>query len=158
MYWSPLSHRYYASFKCCMLWSTEILHRSFFLRVLSQRLKTISYEIVFFINDGERGCFIGNLAWQICLDEVEWGNTGIYLWKMLAKFINLDIFLSILVSFLISLAINHYFLLSCYVQYCSEEPVLQKKKKEDSSRKKERKCFFFFFLVLVFFSPWCIKW
>lgn len=157
MYWSPLSHRYYASFKCCMLWSTEILHRSFFLRVLSQRLKTISYEIVFFINDGERGCFIGNLAWQICLDEVEWGNTGIYLWKMLAKFINLDIFLSILVSFLISLAINHYFLLSCYVQYCSEEPVLQKKKRKTVLERK-RGNVFSFFLVLVFFSPWCIKW
>lgn len=157
MYWSPLSHRYYASFKCCMLWSTEILHRSFFLRVLSQRLKTISYEIVFFINDGERGCFIGNLAWQICLDEVEWGNTGIYLWKMLAKFINLDIFLSILVSFLISLAINHYFLLSCYVQYCSEEQFYRKKKRKTVLERK-RGNVFSFFLVLVFFSPWCIKW
>lgn len=72
---------------------------------------------------------------------------------MLAKFINLDIFLSILVSFLISLAINHYFLLSCYVQYCSEEPVLQKKKKRKTVLERKRGNVFSFFLVLVFFSP-----
>lgn len=71
---------------------------------------------------------------------------------MLAKFINLDIFLSILVSFLISLAINHYFLLSCYVQYCSEEQFYRKKKRKTVLERK-RGNVFSFFLVLVFFSP-----